>query len=165
MTGWQPISTAPKDGTARVPLTRGLAAIIDADDLMHVCGRKWQAHARRDGKGYYAVDSSGTRMHRLLMGPGDGQIVDHIDGDGLNNTRKNLRIGTQSQNCVNRKTTPGRYMRGVRKWKRRWKASIKVGNKQKHLGIFASELEAHEAYLKASKELHGDWQPLPEPPA
>lgn len=78
---------------ATIPLTRGKFTIIDADDLPIVEGRSWQAHERRDGKGWYAV-SDGTRMHRLLMNAPSNQIVDHRDGDGLNNRRGNLRIGT-----------------------------------------------------------------------
>lgn len=146
----------------QIPLTRGLFAIIDDEDYELIASRKWQAHIRRDGKGYYAV-SSGVRMHRLIAG-NESEIVDHIDGNGLNNQRKNIRQGTQSQNCVNRKSTPGIYERGARPKKNKWQAYIKYQGKQRSLGYFNTEAEAHEAYLREAIKLHGDWMPLPEPP-
>ena len=146
-----------------IELTRGQRAVVDDEDYHVVAGRSWQAQPRRDGKGWYAVARGGVRMHRLIMGVSGGRIVDHANGDGLDNRRQNLRVGTQSQNCVNRKTTPGRYMRGTRKTRYgRWQATIKDGNKNKHLGCFATELEAHLAYVAAAKKIHGEW--LPEPP-
>ena len=161
--GWQPIETAPKDGT-RVPLTQGLEALIDAADLPLIAGKSWQARPRRDGKGHYAVSSGGTRMHRLLMGVWDHRIVDHRDGDGLNNRRSNLRVGTQSGNSVNRRTTPGKYLRGARPKKGKWQAYIKFQGRQRSLGYYETEQQAHEAYLAEATKLHGDWMPLPAPP-
>lgn len=149
--------------TVRVPLTQGQFAIVDELQYPKVSGRSWQAHPRRDGKGFYAV-SSGVRMHRLIMEPEAHQIVDHVDGDGLNNTLANLRVGLQSQNCVNRRTTPGKHLRGARPKKGRWQAYIKYQGRQRSLGYFATEAQAHEAYLAECERLHGDWMPLPEPP-
>lgn len=103
-------------------------------------------------------------MHRYIMGVSDERIVDHIDGNGLNNTRANLRIGNQSQNCVNRKTTPGVRLRGARKKKNLWQAYIKYRGRQKSLGYFNTEVEAHEAYLAEAIKLHGSWMPLPAAP-
>ncbi len=147
-----------------INLTRGLIARIDEHDYPKIAGMAWQAHARRDGKGYYAVSSDGVRMHRLLLDASDSDIVDHRDGDGLNNTRRNLRKGTQSQNCVNRRTTPGGYMRGARPKKGKWQAYIKFQGKQRSLGYFNTEQEAHAAYLEEARKLHGDWMPLPPAP-
>lgn len=146
-----------------VPLTRGQVAVIDASDWPLVNTRSWQASPRRDGQGWYAV-SDGVRMHRLLTGARPGEIVDHRDGDGLNNRRLNLRVGTQSGNCVNRKRTPGTHLRGARPKMGRWQSYIKFAGKQRSLGYFATEREAHEAYVIEATRLHGDWMPLPEPP-
>lgn len=144
---------------ATIKLTRGQTAVLDDIDAALVSGRSWQASPRRDGKGWYAVARGGVRMHRLLTGALPGEIVDHIDGDGLNNRRGNLRVGTQSQNCVNRKTTPGPFMRGARLKKGRWHAYIKYRGRHRSLGGFDSEAEAHQAYLAEAKKLHGDWMP------
>ena len=103
-------------------------------------------------------------MHRVLMRPKSHEIVDHINGDGLDNRRCNLRVGTQSKNCVNRKVTPGANMRGTRPKKGRWQAYIKLAGKQRSLGYFDTEHEAHAAYVAEARRLHGDWMPLPDPP-
>jgi hypothetical protein len=158
MSEWKTIETV------KVPLTGGLFATIDAADLPLVSRFSWHARPRRDRRGYYAVNSAGTRMHRLLVGAWGREIVDHRDGDGLNNTRRNIRKGTQSQNCVNRQRTPGPHLRGARPKKGLWQAYIKYQGKQKSLGYFATEDDAHAAYLAAAVELHGDWMPLPDPP-
>ena len=161
---WQPIETAPKDGIILIPLTHGLYAQIDACDYHLVAGKHWHATSRRDGKGHYAVSTGGTRMHRLILGAHGAEIVDHINGDGLDNRRKNIRKGTQSQNCVNRRVTPGHYLRGARPKKGMWQAYIKYRGKQRSLGYYATEQEAHQAYMAAATELHGEWMPLPPPP-
>ena len=150
--------------TAQIPLTQGLVAMIDATDLPLVADKTWHARPRRDGNGYYAVSTGGTRMHRLLLGVWDGRIVDHRDGDGLNNRRQNLRAGTQSGNSVNRRTTPGPHLRGARPKKGKWQAYIKFQGRQRSLGYYDTELAAHEAYVAEATRLHGDWMPLPPPP-
>lgn len=148
----------------RVELTHGQFSVVDIDDAASVASVKWHAAPRRDRRGFYAVNSRGERMHRVLMRPGPGQIVDHVNGDGLDNRRANLRVGTQSGNCVNRKTTPGSHMRGARPKKGKWQAYIKFAGKQRSLGYFNTEGDAHRAYLAEAKRLHGDWMPLPDAP-
>lgn len=147
-----------------VPLTLGQSAVIDDADAGLVSGVSWQARPRRDGNGFYAVDSSGRRMHRVLTGAKLGEIVDHRDGDGLNNRRGNIRIGTQSGNCVNRRQTPGVYLRGARPKRGLWQAYIKFQGKQRSLGYYKTETAAHEAYMVEAQRLHGDWMPLPPAP-
>jgi HNH endonuclease len=149
----------------KFPLTRGQCTEIDDLDFDKIRIFTWHATQRRDGRGWYAKSTQGIRMHRLLLNPPSGLIVDHINGDGLDNRRTNLRIGTQSNNCVNRLRTPGKFLRGARPKKNRWQASIKLNGKQRHLGYFASELEAHNAYLVEATRLYGDWMPLPSPPS
>jgi len=147
-----------------IKLTKGLVTIVDDADYELLSKIKWQAVKRSDGKGWYAVSKGGIRMHRLIMGVTDDRIVDHRDGDGLKNKRDNLRIGNQSKNCVNRKTTPGKHLRGVVKRNNKYRATIKLNGKTNHLGYFHTELEAHEAYLQAATKAHGDWMPLPNKP-
>lgn len=135
---WMPIDVG--NGLLAIPLGNGREAVIDAADLPVVSGCRWSAQERSDGRGWYAVNSAGKRIHRLLMGVTDGRIVDHRDGDGLNNQRSNLRIGNQSLNSVNRLRTPGPHMRGVRPMKGRWQAYIKVRGQFRNLGGFAASL-------------------------
>ncbi len=166
MSEWQDISTAPKDGTecVQIQLTQGKMALVDAADVHLIANRCWQAQQRHDGKAWFAVGSDGTRMHRVILNAPNNKIVDHRNGDGLDNRRTNLRLGTQSLNCVNRRSTPGPFLRGAQRRGTRWRASIKLNGKMKSLGYFATEEKAHAAYLNAAHEAHGDWMPLPPPP-
>jgi len=143
-----------------IQLTRGMATTVDDDCLELLLKNKWQAKARRDGKGWYAVARGGRRMHRVILGASPGQIVDHINGDGLDNRKCNLRLGTQSQNCVNRKDTPGNYLRGTRPKKDKWQAYIKYEGKQRSLGYYDTEYEAHQVFLREATKLHKNWMPL-----
>ena len=88
---------------AYVPLTQGREAIIDVADVSLVDGHTWWL-----GKGGYAVrvykvngKQTTVYMHRVISACPEGQEVDHIDGDGLNNRRSNLRNATKAQNAYN----------------------------------------------------------------
>jgi hypothetical protein len=101
-------------------------------------------------------------MHREVLGVPPHLFVDHINHNGLDNRKANLRPATKSQNCQNkrlgRKNTSSKY-RGVH-WHRRfgkWQASIRVNRKSIHLGYFTDELEAAKAYDRASSKYHGDF--------
>ena len=88
-----------------IPLTRGLFAQVDDEDFEFLS--QWRWHANLKPYAVCGVDAgSGTRtsmyMHRLIMSPTGKDVVDHIDGDSLNNTRSNLRICTHAENLRNR---------------------------------------------------------------
>jgi len=85
--------------------------------------------------------------------------IDHIDCNPLNNRWSNLRESTHSQNLANRKPTAGKPLKGAffHKTKQKWKAQIKNGAKQVHLGYFASAQEAHAAYCVAAKNMFGEF--------
>lgn len=145
---------------AVIPLTRGQVAIIDAADVALVSHLSWNADPRKDGDGFYARARGGLRLHRVIMGVTERHIiVDHEDGDGLNCRRGNMRIGTQGNNCVNRRRTPGGHLRGAYRDGNRWFSQIKIAGEAVRLGRFDSEAEAHAAYLAKARELHGDWLP------
>jgi hypothetical protein len=84
--------------------------------------------------------------------------IDHIDGDKTNNAIKNLRLATIAENCQNLKKSRGKTgFLGVTKDSvrgNRWKASIKLNGKQKHLGWFKTPEEAHQAYIDAKRLMH-----------
>ncbi len=158
---------------AYVALTKGYEALIDVDDIPLVAGRHWCATIahRPDGsiRTVYAVSAfpieGGRRrltyLHRLIAGPPDGMHTDHIDGDGLNNRRHNLRHATTAQNNKNLRTSISNTsgVKGVRWCKRdhRWVAQIAVDGRTRTLGYFASIEAAAAAYAAASAELHGEF--------
>lgn len=149
---------------ARVPLTKGFEAIIDAADSALIEGFSWTA--KISGKLVYAKRAQmidgvyvGLAMHRVIAGAPEGVLVDHIDGNGLNNRRANLRFATVSQNLCNRgpqvNNTSG--FKGViwHKSAQKWSAQIKIGRKNKYLGLFDRALDAAHARQRASAEIHG----------
>lgn len=94
-----------------------------------------------------------------------GLVVDHINHNGLDNRRRNLRIVTAKQNSWNMRSAKGRgtsNYKGVGwvKNKRKWRASISIDNKPKHLGYFEDEKKAAAAYDKAAKEHRGEFAVL-----
>jgi hypothetical protein len=102
---------------------------------------------------------SAARMHREIFGACDGQLVDHVDGDGLNNRRSNLRIATRAENnrnaAVRKDNTSG--FKGVH-WHKgdgRWQAQIRVAGKRIRLGAFDTPEAAHAAYCEAAARYHG----------
>jgi hypothetical protein len=101
-------------------------------------------------------------MHRLILAAAAGQWVDHIDGDGLNNRRANLRICDPNQNAANSRRVPNTIgYRGV--WRTiygRYYASITSKGRAVRLGSFSTAIEAAVAYDEAAKELHGEFATL-----
>ena len=85
------------------------------------------------------------------------QIIDHIDGNGLNNRINNLRLAEHWQNAGNRHYHRSGKLVGATfdKRKNRWIAQIVIDGKYSYLGAFHTEKEAHERYLEARKEIQG----------
>ena len=141
-----------------IPLTRGFVTLVDDSDYRHLLGFSWNAHTR-DGF-TYARTSYGNGhiyLHDYLMKPPKGMVVDHINGDKLDNQRHNLRIATTAQNNYNTKKTENRssQFKGVvwDKSRNKWKAQIKLNGVNKALGRFDSEEDAARAYDAAAKDL------------
>lgn len=156
------------DGSlAFVPLSRGYEAIIDASDIPIVAGKNWHTQLSVNGRAYAVrtVKSGGTKrtiwLHREIIAATPIQMVDHIDGNGLNNRRANLRAATNSENLCNRprqtNNTSGR--KGVT-WSRaaqKWIAQIQSKGQQQYLGLFEDIDAASAAYQAAATRLQGQF--------
>jgi len=153
---------------AYVTLTRGYDAIIDAADVPLVEGFNWSALISNKRKAVYAVrvEAAGGHqkmilMHRLVSCALDGMICDHIDGNGLNNRRSNVRHCTRAHNNLNtsvrRDNAVG--LKGVCLDKRvdKWKAEIRRDGVSKFLGYFETAELAHAAYMAAAMRIHGEY--------
>ena len=145
----------------RIPLTKGLFALVDEADYEWLSRHRWRATRGGGGKvkKYYAVTGSYHTerflMHRLIMGlprtAQDGLVVDHINRDSLDNRRANLRVVTISENNRNRAQ---KGYRGVY-----YDSSKGVWNVRMYLGSFPTEDDAAKEYDRCSKLIYGDLVP------
>lgn len=157
--------------TVTIPLSRGQVAIVDDMDA-RLAAHSWSAHpCNRGTGGFYAARSErGTTvyMHRVILGAPKGLLVDHINGDGLDNRRANLRLATHSQNLMNRTTTSSSGFRGVEatgRIKRPWVAIINEGPVAIRIGVFETVEEAARAYDREAAARFGEFAKLNFPTA
>lgn len=164
---------------ATINLTRDKTATIDDDDLLLTIGWHWQAVPTGAGSSGYdrkrrnwyvqgsrVVDGKyeHTYMHILLMGR---NFVDHINGDGFDNRRENLRLVTPQQNSANQSIRADRgssRFKGVywAKKANKWAACIKKNYHTIGLGAFSDELDAARAYNEAATRIFGEFARLNE---
>ena len=155
-----------------IPLTQGKEALVDDCDYEYLMQWKWQFHQEGNRRTGYAArrETIGEKcnrvyMHRLVVARSgamaDGKQVDHVDGDGLNNCRSNLRPSTTSQNHanrrVNRNNTSG--FKGV-SWNRqagKFEAHITVLRRKAHLKYFDDPRDAARAYNDAVLKHFGEF--------
>lgn len=153
----------------RIPLTQGKYAIVDDDDYEELKQYKWYAH-KKSGK-YYAARNIKQNdqfkkvfMHRVIMGVLPNIHIDHINGNGLDNRKCNLRICDASQNAANQKPQVNKSSKykGVRWYSplKKWRAQIWHNNKSIHLGYYQDEAKAAQAYNKKAAELFGKFARL-----
>lgn len=134
--------------------------LVDNDDYDELSKFKWRI--RKNGNTFYASSCHYGmlfNMHTFLVKSEKGKVVDHKDGNGLNNQKNNLRVITHQQNIWNSRkkncNTSG-YI-GVRLEGKKWRAQIKVCGKNKHLGLFKTLEEAKESYRQAAVEQRGEY--------
>jgi len=147
----------------------GRDVTVDEQDAHFLAEYGWSI--RRSGATEYvqkALFENGVyvgyrSLHRVITGCEDGLVVDHKNGNGLDNRRDNLRVCTQAENLRNRKINSNNTsgFKGVRfdplSHTKPWRARITVSGKRYNLGTFCSANEAHEAYCKAAAEKHGEF--------
>lgn len=156
-----------------IPLTRRKTAIVDEIDAdlcklywyaSYGCGKFYAARYIRPIPKHRAMQ----RMHRVILERIldrpllKSEHVDHINGNGLDNRRENLRLATPRQNAANKrkthKDTTSKY-KGVswHKANNKWRATIRIDSKCKHLGLFENEIDAANAYNDAAKRVFGSF--------
>lgn len=152
---------------ALIELTKGHTAIIDTSDVEVVRDYKWRS-AKGKGTNYVCarrkLDDGRVKtifLHRLLMNPERGLVVDHINGEGLDNRRTNLRVVTVAQNNLNSRVRSDSQT-GVKgayydKRKGTYYSRIRANDKSMYLGTFKTAEEAAQAYAEASEKYHGEY--------
>lgn len=168
----------PGETTRKITLTRGKVAVVDVEDFERLSLFSWIAHRSRRSDTYYARRRSTADgwayMHQEVM-RATGKLIDHRNGDGLLNTKGNLRFATPTQNACNR-LSPNQKRGGFRgvTWYSKlssWHAKIKTREPQTgvvrniHIGYFYDASEAARAYDAAAVELFGEFARLNFPKA
>lgn len=161
----------PLFDAVEIPITKGYTALVDPidADLMQF---KWFVHER--DRLNYARRNFGKRpnrkiryMHQVILERSVGrmlnptELVDHINGNGLDNRRSNLRIATSLENSQNRKMRIDNStgFKGVcyRQKENKYYAHIRINGKVKHLGSFFKAEDAHQAYCIAARKYFGEF--------
>ena len=149
-----------------IPLSRGLVALVDDEDFERLSKFKWYAspaYAVRNGK-----DADGKamqiRMHREILNAKPDQEVDHVNRNGFDNRRENLRLCSHAENVRNRSSYKNNSsgFKGVsfHKGTGKWQARIRIDERLQHLGVHATAEEAARAYDAAAIEIHGKFASL-----
>ncbi len=157
----------------RIPLTKNQWAIIDECDYEKIRKFKWSITCSGNKSIFYAYSwipkilkhefnfKKHIMMHQLISGL---TAPDHINGDGLDNRRCNLRKATSSQNMMNQRKQTGTSSKykGVYLFKQpsKWMAKIQFNKKTYYLGYFLNEMDAAIAYDKKAKEFFGEFAKL-----
>lgn len=159
---WEPIDCLDH---YKIPLSRGEFALIDKDDYNIIKQYNWNCWFSPKTPGLkYAFSSvkAKHRMHRLITNCPPDKEVDHIDNNGLNNRKSNLRICDRTHNMFHvgptKRNTSGYKGVSWSKKHRKWVTHIRVNKRSTYLGAFDDIVEASEAYNNKAKEFQGEFQ-------
>jgi hypothetical protein len=155
-----------------IPLSQGKFALVDDEDYEFLNQWKWCAHKNKNNVFYVERNElipkrKIIKMHRVIMNAPIGMEVDHIDRDGLNNQKANLRLCTQTENQRNKslyRNNSSGY-RGVKANGRNWQSEIRVNGQGIYIGTYKTKVEAAQAYDLAAKKYHKDFANLNFPEA
>lgn len=149
--------------TTEIRLSRGRVALVDDEDAALVLANgpwHWAPTGNRVGYGRTNVKVDGrwtlTGMHNLILG---AKYVDHVDGNGLNNTRANLRLSDPATNAANRfrRRDSKTGFKGVERAGNRWRARIVVRGERRELGCYTTPEAAARAYDAAAIQAWGEF--------
>lgn len=150
----------------RIKLRNGKYALVDAQDYDSVSKINWAVFNKGNHHDVWDIRSSKSvngkqvriTIAKVIMNPPKGMVVDHINGNALDNRRKNLRICTPIQNRFNRRKMPWKRYKGIyySPGIKRWQAEIN----NKYIGCYKTAKEAAMAYNEKAKVLHGEYANL-----
>lgn len=164
----------------RIRLKKGKYALVDDEDYEKLKDHKWYLSKKNENLLYattkilinytifhgvkYGGKSISTSMHRVILNPPKDKVVDHINGNGLDNRKVNIRICTQAENIANsrlsRRNTSG--YKGVAYYKKLGKWAARIGDFRKkngryHIGMFDDPKKAALAYNVEAKKRYGEF--------
>lgn len=161
----------PLSGTLAIPVGDHVSLIDEADREL-VEAYTWRPEYNRAADRVYAyttIRRRAVRLHRLILAPPKGIETDHINGNGLDNRRANLRPATTAENSRNidkprfrdGRPASSKY-KGVyfHRLARKWGAQIGVNYRRLHLGLYVSEVDAARAYNRAALHYFGEFARL-----
>jgi len=150
-----------------IKLTQGKVALVDDEDYEYLSQFQWQIkktnglfYAKR---GVWVTERNNNihiYMHREIIDAPIKMDVDHIDGNGLNNQKSNLRICVHAQNMANMKKRKGKQYKGITPRREGWLAQIKVNYAHIYLGDYKTKEDAARAYDRAAIKYFGEFANL-----
>lgn len=146
-----------------IPTTRGMFATIDSVSFPLLAKYRWYVHCRFGRFYARATTGNGIFMHRLILGFPNGLQIDHVNCNGLDNRKENLRLATPRQNQLNGPPLKGHKYKGItyHKRDRLWEARINISERvQISCGFHRSEEEAARAYNLAASKHYGEFARL-----
>lgn len=157
-------------GVAHIGTTNNETFFVDRSDVIKISGRYWgimkmgNNHKYVCTRMYSGGECKVVMLHRFIMGAQKGQDVDHLDGNGLNNMRSNLRVCSHAENGANRRkiAKSASVYKGLTRCGGGWCVRIKKDYKSHYIGCFKNESEAATAYNDAAKKYFGAFAKLNE---
>ena len=150
----------PPEGASIIPLTKGKYALVDEEDYERVNQYNWFVHINQ-----YAstrLESKQILLHRFIMDAKKGEFVDHINFNGLDNRKINLRICSKAENQTHQRPSKNKFktaFKGVYwiKSKNKWRVEVSKMGIRYYMGYYYDEIEAARAYDKKAKELFSEF--------